>query len=138
MFQIKESQPPVNGAKLLLNGMRMCGFDEPVAYELVMEAGRDPLHIDVTLLRNRDDAESRTSIGRIGGNRLAITVSNPSGTVTTTSQTRHQIVYLPERNLQLTFAFCCIPTSTGKFLFYHEFHEEPFSIAPKRKPEKKR
>jgi hypothetical protein len=130
MFQIKESRPPVNGTKLLLNGMRMCGFDETVMYELVTEAGKSPLLIEVTLSRNRDDAESRTSIGRIGGNRLAITVSNPSGTVTTTNQTRHQIVYLPEKNLQLTFAFCCIPISTGKFLFYHEFHEEPFRIVP--------
>jgi hypothetical protein len=130
MFQIKACEPPVNGAKLLLSGVRMCGLEEPAAYELLTEAGKGPLYVDVTLSRNRDDAESRTIIGRIVGNRLAIIVSNPSGTVTTTSQARHQIVYLPERNLQLTFAFCCIPIAAGKFLLYHEFHEEPFHTVP--------
>jgi hypothetical protein len=126
MFHIKACEPPAHGAKLLLNGVRMCGLEEPAAYELITEGRKDPLYVDVTLSRNRDDTESRTIIGRIVGSRLAIVVSNPSGTVTTTSQARHQIVYLPERNLQLTFAFCCIPIAAGKFLFYHEFHEEPF------------
>jgi hypothetical protein len=126
MFQIKPCEPPVDGAKLLLNGLGMCGYDEPAAFELLTEANKTPLYVDVTLSRNRDDAESRTIIGRIVGNRLAIVVSNPSGTVTTTNQARHQIVYLPERNLQLTFAFCCVPVAPGKFLFYHEFFEEPY------------
>jgi hypothetical protein len=126
MFYLKSCEPPVPGAKLVLNGMRMCGFEEPVSYELLTEASTSPFYIDVMLSRESGDTDSRTTIGRIVGNRLAITVINPSATVTTTNQARHQIVYLPEKNLQLTFAFCCVPIAPGKYLFCHEFYEEPF------------
>jgi hypothetical protein len=126
MFFLKPCEPPVPGAKLVLNGMRMCGFDEPTSYELLTGASTSPFYIDVKLSREGGDADSRTTIGRIIGNRLAITVLNPSATVMTTNQARHQIVYLAEKNLQLTFAFCCVPIAAGKYLFYHEFYEEPF------------
>lgn len=126
MFHLKPCEPPAGGVKRVLEGMRMCGFDEPLSFELMTDLGKGPLYIDVALSRRADDPESRTTIGRIVGQRLAITILNPSATVTTTNPARHQIVYLPERQLQLTFAFCCVPVAPGRFLFYHEFCEEPF------------
>ena len=130
MFELKPCDPPSTGSRVVLKDLKLCGYDEPVTYELLTELNKSPLYIEVMLARSRDDSDSKTIIGRIVGNRLAITVSNPSGTVTTTNQARHQIVYLPERNLQLTFGFCCVPIAAGKFLFYHEFHEEQFVPVP--------
>jgi hypothetical protein len=126
MFHVIPCASPGDGAKLLLNGARLCGFDEPSSYELQTAAGQGPLYVDVMLSQKSDDPGSRTTIGRIAGNRLAVTICNPSASVTTTSQSRHQIVYMAESRLQLTFAFCCIPLAPGKFLCCHEFYEESF------------
>jgi hypothetical protein len=126
MFHVIPSTPPGDGPKLLLDGTRLCGFEEPLSYELQTAAGKGPLFVDIMLSQKTDDPGSRTTIGRIVGNRMAVTICNPSASVTTTSQSRHQLVYMAETRRQLTFAFCCIPVAPGRFLCCHEFYEELF------------